>query len=182
VAVVHDCEYAARLPDARGLLVAHFRIEPMPRRGCEHRIKAGVARLPGFEGAGDDLDPGEQFKIATHNRREILAELDAHDAASAPRKMPRSLPGAGANFQHCGIVLESAKREQVIEDLIGIVGTSLVVDLGVDRKSVSVCRDQHQSSDPDHLNRGVILPSARDARFVGGADESRIVRLGQDYK
>ena len=131
MAVVHDCEYAARLPDARGLLVAHFRIEPMPRRRCEHRIKAGVARRPRFEGAGDDLDPRELFKIATRNRREILAELDASDAASAPRKMPRSLPGAGSNFQHCGIVPETTNREQVIEDLIGIVGTSLVVELGV---------------------------------------------------
>ena len=102
----------------------------MPRRRCEHRIKAGVARLPRLEDAGDDLDPGEQFKIATRNR-EILAELDANDAASAPRKMPRSLPGVASNFQHCGIVPETAKREQVIEDLIGIVGTSLVVELGV---------------------------------------------------
>jgi hypothetical protein len=48
-----------------------------------------------------------------------------------PTIEPRSLPGAASNFQHCGIVTESAQREQVIEDLIGIVGTSLVVELGV---------------------------------------------------
>ena len=45
--------------------------------------------------------------------------------------MMRSLPGAASNFQHCGIVTETTNREQVIEDLIGIVGTSLVVELGV---------------------------------------------------
>jgi hypothetical protein len=45
--------------------------------------------------------------------------------------MTRSLPCTASEFQHRGIVLESAKREQVVEDLIGIIGTSLVVKLGV---------------------------------------------------
>ena len=42
-----------------------------------------------------------------------------------------SLTRAASELQHCGIVLESAKREQVVEDLIRIIGTSLVVKLGV---------------------------------------------------
>lgn len=72
----------------------------------------------------------ERSEIATRNRRKILAELDAYDAASSTRKMTRGLARAASHLQHRGIVIESAEREEVVEDLIGVFRTSLVVELG----------------------------------------------------
>src|ERR1700723_25668 len=131
VTIVHDCEYAARLQNARGLSVAHLGIEPMPLRGREHHVDPGLARLPRFERRINYLDTREGFEIATRDSGEILAELDAHDAASATRKMTRRLSCAASKFQHCGIVRETSKREQVVEDLLRVIGTSLVVQLSV---------------------------------------------------
>src|SRR5260370_36937520 len=99
----------------------------MPRRGCEHQVEPGRARLPRFERGSDYLDARELHQIATRYSSEILAKLDADDVASPTRKMPRSLARTASEFQHRGIACESAKHEQVVEDLLRVLGTSRIV-------------------------------------------------------
>ena len=96
-----------------------------------YHVEPGLARLPRFEGRSDYLDPRELREIATRNRREILTELDTHDPASATRKMPRRLSSTASKFQHCGIVCETTNREQIVEDLLRVIGTSPIVKLSV---------------------------------------------------
>src|SRR5713226_10593251 len=107
-----------------------MRIEPMPRCGCEYHVEQGLGRLPRFEGGGYYLDPRERVEIATSDNGQILTELDAHDAASALRKMTRSLTRTASKFQHCGAAFETAQSEQVFEDLLRVIGTRLIVKLG----------------------------------------------------
>ena len=127
---IQDCEHAIRLQNARGPLVAHFLVEPMPAVGGEYHVEQRVPRLPRFEGGRNHLDARQRLEIATGDSSEIRAELDADNAASATREMTRSVTRTASELQNEGVAFETGKREKIVEDLIGAIGTSPVIKLG----------------------------------------------------
>ncbi len=124
-------EVAGGTQQLPGSLVAQRRVDPVPGRGREDEIKPIAGRwLPGLEGPTHDLHEWESREVATGDRREVWADLDAGDSKAASGKRKCCLPGGATDLQKPIADADSGDLDEGVVERLGILGPGLLIQVG----------------------------------------------------
>jgi hypothetical protein len=110
----------------------------MPRCCREHEVETVVARwLPGLEGALDHIDTRKAGQVVPGGGGQVPTDLHARDPIAPTRKRERGFPGGAAHLEQPIPRLKSSHLDQPVEELIGVLGPSLLIQVGgrVERSS-----------------------------------------------
>jgi hypothetical protein len=100
----------------------------VPRSRGRDEIES-VRRGPGLKISLDDLGVGIGGQLSLRDRRQILAELDAHDAESSLGRRPSCLARGAADLEDAIAALQPSHRHQHVKELRRVLRPSAVIQL-----------------------------------------------------
>lgn len=113
-----------------GPLVAHRRVDPVPRRGGEDEAVTGSrGRPPGLEVSLDDLHPGEGRQVQPGQPGQPRPGLHAGNQEPAAGERSGRLAGRAAYLQQPVAGNQAGQPDQISEEFRGVARPRLLVDL-----------------------------------------------------
>src|SRR6202041_34657 len=106
-----------------GLGGTQYGVHPVPGLPGDDRVEGPAARVPGFEVADLDVDPGPTCNLG-HPGVRVAAE----DRDAGRRVLPRPDAGSAADVQEFDA---GARGDDALDELVGIPGPRPVVAIGV---------------------------------------------------
>jgi hypothetical protein len=110
------------------LAIPDRRVDPVPRRRGVNEIERSRFALPRLERLDVDLD-GQARQVSAPTLGEGGSQFHTDDREASLQRRASRLAGRAADLQQTITRLESAQLDQVVEELVGVLGTSSVVKI-----------------------------------------------------
>jgi hypothetical protein len=111
------------------LAIANLRIDPVPRSRRVDKVEGLRLVLPALERSYVDLS-GEACQVSSRDFSELASQFEADDREATFEQGASRFAGRAADFEQASPRFERCKSDQVLKELLGIIRSSAVIEVG----------------------------------------------------